>query len=89
MPIDCKGIEYEQYPLKNAENIAGRRYTRLVPQYRVFPINGDKRQTYWLCKCDCGNEVVATRTNLSRQHIFSCGCLVKEQRAALSIYSWR
>lgn len=28
----------------------------------------------WLCKCECGNEVVVLSDNLLRSHTTSCGC---------------
>lgn len=37
--------------------------------------NGKPR---WLCKCDCGNEVIVTSTDLGRSSN-SCGCLRKEK----------
>lgn len=33
---------------------------------------------YYKCKCDCGNEVIKTLTNLRRKHAMSCGCLKSE-----------
>jgi len=32
----------------------------------------------WLCKCDCGNEVVVSSSDLHRGHTRSCGCYRKE-----------
>lgn len=32
------------------------------------------RFTMWLCKCDCGNEVVVQGQNLRNGHTKSCGC---------------
>lgn len=32
----------------------------------------------WLCKCDCGNEVVVSSNNLRHDHTKSCGCLNKK-----------
>lgn len=32
----------------------------------------------WLCKCDCGNEVLVTVGNLNSGNTKSCGCLRKE-----------
>ena len=29
----------------------------------------------WLCKCDCGEETIATTSDLRRGHVKSCGCL--------------
>jgi hypothetical protein len=28
----------------------------------------------WLCKCDCGNEVIRTGTSITRSKYSSCGC---------------
>lgn len=32
----------------------------------------------WKCRCDCGNEILVTSTNLKNNHTKSCGCLQKE-----------
>ena len=76
--IDCKGREYEEMPLGKAENLTDKIFDRLTAKRRVWPTNGRKGQTYWLCECECGNKVVSTRTDLSRGHSRSCGCLNKE-----------
>lgn len=39
-----------------------------------------KGPTRWLCKCDCGNEIVVARNNLVTGTTQSCGCLQKESR---------
>lgn len=78
MPVDCKGLEYEIKPLGQATDISGQRFTRLVPLCRVELQGKNPRMTYWLCKCDCGREVIANRVDLVREHAKSCGCLNKE-----------
>ena len=41
-----------------ADNLTGKRFGKLVVLYRVEKPEHLKRQdTYWKCKCDCGNEV--------------------------------
>lgn len=35
----------------------------------------ENRQTRWLCKCDCGKEVVVQNGNLVTGNTKSCGCL--------------
>ena len=77
--VDCKGVEYTEIPLKNAEDISDKKFGRLSPSFRVNAIGKNKNHTYWLCDCDCGNEVVVDRINLSRHHTTSCGCFNKEQ----------
>lgn len=34
----------------------------------------------WLCRCDCGNEVIVRRSDLTNQRTLSCGCYGKEVR---------
>ena len=49
-------------------NRAGVRYGRLTAIRRI---EGQR----WLCKCDCGAEVIADGRNLGSGHTKSCGCL--------------
>ena len=78
MEIDCKGREYKEIPLGHAENLENKKFDRLTAKKRVWPNNGRTGQTYWLCECNCGNMVISTRTDLSRGHSRSCGCLNRE-----------
>jgi hypothetical protein len=39
--------------------------------------NGSKHLNHWLCKCDCGNEVVASTGALRGGKHKSCGCIRK------------
>lgn len=61
------------------QDLTGQRFGRLTvierAENRVQP-NGHCC-TQWLCKCDCGKEVVVSALNLKRGHTRSCGCLVK------------
>lgn len=42
-----------------------------------------KRHVRWLCRCECGNEVVVDVCGLVRGTTKSCGCLRKETRGNL------
>ena len=33
------------------------------------------RRHYWICECDCGNEVIVWGTHLRNGHTKSCGCI--------------
>lgn len=35
--------------------------------------------TYWRCKCECGNETIADRSSLMSGNTKSCGCLKKRK----------
>lgn len=53
----------------------GQRYGRLVAIRRAESRTVGAHRTYWLCRCDCGNEVEAY---LSRGGARSCGCARKQ-----------
>ena len=53
-------------------NLVGLRFDRLTVLSLYDVKYGHSR---WLCKCDCGNEVIAIGSRLIRQEIKSCGCL--------------
>lgn len=39
----------------------------------------DKKQTYWLCKCNCGNTKVIRGSHLKDGNTISCGCYTKTE----------
>jgi len=58
-------------------NLVGNRYGKLTviaPAAPIFRSNRTHRKA-WLCRCDCGNEVVKAEDNLLSGHTRSCGCL--------------
>ena len=57
-------------------DLTGQRFGRLL----VIREAGRDRwgKVTWLCKCDCGNEIVVSGDNLRREHTQSCGCLSRE-----------
>ena len=59
------------------EDLKGKKFNRLtVIEY----VKKDKYyNSYWLCKCDCGNEVIVTAGRLRSGHTQSCGCYMKER----------
>ena len=61
-------------------DLTGQRFGRLTVVERsedhVSPCG--HRQTKWLCKCDCGNSVYVSGSNLKASHVQSCGCLVRD-----------
>lgn len=59
------------------QNIAGEKFGRLTA------IEIDHREppkTYWKCKCDCGNSIIAEINALTQRKKKSCGCLDKEHK---------
>lgn len=59
----------------NFIDISGKKYGRLL----VLSYYGTKnRRSQWLCKCDCGKEVIVDGYRLRSGKTKSCGCLSKE-----------
>ena len=58
-------------PIK-PKDLAEKRFGRLVA---IEISHRASRCIYWLCKCDCGNEVRVRSRNLLRGDTHSCGCL--------------
>ena len=62
------------------KDMTGLRFGRLTV---ISPTEKRDRRgvVYWLCKCDCGNNAVVSRTNLRNGATQSCGCLRAEANA--------
>lgn len=61
------------------DNLTGKKFTRLL----VVGLSNKstKKNKYWLCKCDCGNNVdVASSSLKAKNGTQSCGCLRSELR---------
>ena len=58
-------------------DLTGHRFGRLVV-IREYGRSKD-RQVTWLCRCDCGGEVVVKAGNLCSGNTQSCGCLRLER----------
>lgn len=56
------------------QDLTNRKIDRL---YVVKRIKNEKGEGVWLCKCDCGNEVIYPTSSLNK-NVKSCGCHKKE-----------
>lgn len=62
-------------------DITGNKYGRLtVIALHSHGSRNPWSHTKWLCRCDCGNEIIVARGNLTTGNTQSCGCLYKETR---------
>lgn len=52
-------------------DITGHRFGKLVAMTRTADRGG---RTMWLCRCDCGNEIITRADGLKSGHTQSCGC---------------
>lgn len=68
-------------------DMTGKRYTRLVAVELVpkeKAPRGANKSRYWLCRCDCGNDVIVQANHLRDGKTKSCGCLRREKMAAMA-----
>ena len=57
-------------------DLTGKRVGKLyvVEQAETRIQRSGRRQVYWKCRCDCGNEIEVQANNLRSGHTISCGC---------------
>lgn len=60
-----------------ALDLTGQQYGRLTP-LRLAPKRG--KHTRWVCQCDCGNETVASTSDLRTGNTTSCGCYMRQRQ---------
>lgn len=65
------------------KDISNQRFGRLTAiefsDYVKEP--SGRRKERWLCKCDCGNDIVVLKSGLLGGNTKSCGCYYKETRS--------
>ena len=54
-------------------DLTGEKYGKLTV-IKANDTNNKYGRQKWLCKCECGNEIVAYGYNIIRGHTESCGC---------------
>lgn len=63
-------------------DLTGQKFNRLTVLSRDYSKNQQgRRGTFWLCECDCGNQIIVASSNLKNGNTKSCGCLQKEKAA--------
>lgn len=68
----------------NFKDITNEKFNRLT----VMELSHIKNnRAYWLCRCDCGKEVVVSGSKLRNGHTKSCGCYKSEVSALNRINS--
>ena len=70
------GADMRAYSTKRL-NLTGQRFGMLTVLRRVENIG---RDTAWLCRCDCGSELVVRTSYLRRGTTHSCGCDFREDK---------
>ena len=64
--------------MSKLNDLTGRKFGRLTVIVRAgSTVKG--RMATWLCKCDCGNVIIAIGNNLLRGHTTSCSCYREQE----------
>ncbi len=71
----CGCLHKEVIKSKLSENLINQRFGKLVV---IAKSKSKYNKTHWLCKCDCGNETIASTSGLKSGHTQSCGCFQDE-----------
>lgn len=60
----------------HVEDLTGRKFGK----WTVIGFEGlnSRKESRWLCKCECGTERVVSRRGLAQGQSKSCGCAIKE-----------
>ncbi|HBF42328.1 MAG TPA: hypothetical protein DDW42_01620 [Desulfobacteraceae bacterium] len=61
--------------MKKEKDLTGLTFGRLTA---LRPGERKGKQLYWICLCECGNEVNVNKYALTSGHTKSCGCLFRE-----------
>lgn len=69
-----------------ALDLTGQRFGRLtaIKKTGTYISPSGAKKIQWLCKCDCGAEIVAIAADLRSGHTNSCGCYQKERTSEAS-----
>ena len=71
-PIDLDTISTDYTPYVD---LTGQHFGRLTVIKKVnAPDTWTRKRTAWLCKCDCGTEIIEESENLRKGRVTSCGC---------------
>ena len=62
---------------RHLKDISGQVFGRLTAIRRVDEKQRG-RKTYWECKCQCGNTIIVSYSNLTTGNTSSCGCLISK-----------
>lgn len=82
------GCVHNEVRKSKAKDLIGQRFGRLT-----VIAKSEKRDksgwVQWICRCDCGNEIVVNSGNLKKENTKSCGCLFTETMSSDKNPMWK
>ena len=73
----CGCLRKELSAMRAFKDLTGQKFSRLLVLERVE--NSKSGKARWRCRCDCGNEIIATGAHLLSGNTKSCGCWKKQR----------
>lgn len=76
-------LDDRKWPGSNGYDLRGERFGRLVALEYETKTGGNKkkrRKRYWVCQCDCGQQISVETSPLVKGYTQSCGCIINEKR---------
>jgi hypothetical protein len=74
-PVSKKSVEH--LPYSNLVNLIGTK----KDHYTVIEFAGRYGNTAkWVCKCECGNTFISTSSEIKKDKVISCGCIVSNRK---------
>jgi hypothetical protein len=64
------------------DDITDHSFGRLMARW---PVGINKKRTFWLCSCVCGNNKIVTLSSLRNGDTKSCGCIRREKTIARNL----
>ncbi len=61
--------------LQMSDDMIGKRYGKLVVETELPNPNPNRKEPYYLCRCDCGGTLKTTKYRLEQGTSYHCGCL--------------
>lgn len=75
----CGCLRKEKTTQKNTLDLTNKRYGKVVAIKNTYKLSSHNSYL-WECKCDCGNEFLASAEYLQSGHVSSCGCSTPSSR---------
>ena len=75
--MSCGCLQKELASQKGCSHLIGKQFGRLTV---IKQLPSRNRKSFWLCKCECGKEHVASGNSLIQGLVKSCGCLFENMR---------
>lgn len=63
---------------KRLRDLSGLKFGRLTA---IADVGSERNRRMWLCRCECGNDVVVASSSLRLGNTKSCGCITRDGTA--------